>query len=71
MSEYFNWTRNTLIYGIRAEEWYNGQPPLGQRGFVADRNSRVMGWAVLRQLRVRHGRVSEDGFIMTNLLIFY
>jgi len=53
--EYFGWTKNTMIPGLRANLWYNGQPPFGQRGFIDDRVSRIMGYATLRQLRVKKG----------------
>ena len=55
MSHFFNWTKNTMVEGLRADVWYNGQPPIGQRGFIGDRNSRIMGWALMRQLRVKQG----------------
>ncbi|ELU06540.1 hypothetical protein CAPTEDRAFT_185815 [Capitella teleta] len=50
---YFEWCHNTMIPGLRADKWYNGLPPFGQRGFVDDRVSRIMGYATLRQLRTK------------------
>jgi len=44
-----------MIPGVRADKWYNGFPPVGQRGFTADRVSRMMGYATVRQLRVKKG----------------
>ena len=51
--QFWGWLRNTLIPGLRADEWYNGRPPVGQRGFSSDRVSRMMGYATIRQLRVK------------------
>ena len=52
---YFDWCKKTMIPGLRADNWYNGLPPFGQRGFTDDRVSRIMGYATLRQLRVKRG----------------
>ena len=50
--DFWNWIENTAVPNLRAGDWYNGEKPLGQRGFVGDRVSRIMGPAVLRQLRM-------------------
>ena len=59
MDHFFNWMKTTMVDGIRADTWYNGDPPIGQRGFINDRNSRLMGWATMRQLRVKRGEFDE------------
>ena len=46
---------NTFVPNIRADVWYNGGPPVGLRGYLNDYVSRVMGYATIRQLRVRRG----------------
>lgn len=50
---FWNWTEKIFIPGIRAARWYNGELPYFQRGFTGDRVGRMMGYAVLRQLRVK------------------
>ena len=38
---------------MRANRLYNGQPPYGLRGYIGDGVNRIMGYAVLRQIRVK------------------
>ncbi|KAF6032999.1 hypothetical protein EB796_008701 [Bugula neritina] len=52
VSNFWYWTRETLIPGLRAAPWYNNQPPVNLRGFLDDKTSRIMGYAVIRQLRI-------------------
>jgi hypothetical protein len=44
-----------LSPGLRANEWYNGEQPYGLAGFLGDFSSRMVGYATLRQLRVKNG----------------
>ncbi|CAH1793770.1 unnamed protein product [Owenia fusiformis] len=53
--DFFHYLNQTLIRGIRAQSWYNGEPPFGQRGFTGDRVGRLMGYVTLRQLRIKPG----------------
>jgi len=55
MDDYFNWMNNTAIPSLRADNWYNGKQPVGLRGFLDDRVSRIIGYATLRQLRIKKG----------------
>jgi polycystin 1L2 len=50
---FWNWARNTLVTNLRATVWYNGKQPYGLAGFLNDKTSRMVGYAVLRQLRVK------------------
>ncbi|VDM15866.1 unnamed protein product [Hydatigera taeniaeformis] len=52
----WDWFETTLLPNLRASAWYNGAPPLGQRGFIGDRKNRIMGYATLRQVRVKEGK---------------
>ena len=45
--------------GLRADVWYNGEQPIFQRGFVGDRVSRIIGYATIRQLRVKRGMLLQ------------
>ncbi|CUT99160.1 Polycystic kidney disease protein [Echinococcus multilocularis] len=49
----WEWFESTLLPNLRASRWYNGAPPLGQRGFIGDRKNRIMGFATMRQVRVK------------------
>ena len=40
--------------GLRASAWYNGGQPDGLGGFLNDFSSRMVGYATLRQLRVKN-----------------
>ncbi|VDO16859.1 unnamed protein product [Rodentolepis nana] len=51
----WNWLEKVLLPNLRAGKWYNGMPPIGQRGFIGDRMNRIMGYATMRQVRVREG----------------
>ncbi|CAF1178747.1 unnamed protein product [Adineta steineri] len=53
MTEYWEWLDNVFVNKIRASTWYNGAPPANLAGFIADRTNRVLGWASIRQLRVK------------------
>ena len=52
IDHFWLWIHNTAKPALRAQDWYNGDLPIGQRGFLWDRTSRIMGYAVLRQLRI-------------------
>ncbi|ESO89018.1 hypothetical protein LOTGIDRAFT_228960 [Lottia gigantea] len=54
-AEYWKWSQSGLLNGIRASNYYNSDPPLLLRGFVNDKVSRIMGYATMRQLRVKPG----------------
>uniref|UniRef100_A0A1I8GMZ4 PLAT domain-containing protein n=2 Tax=Macrostomum lignano TaxID=282301 RepID=A0A1I8GMZ4_9PLAT len=51
--EFWNWMQTKFMPGIRAGPWYNNDPPLLQRGFTGDRVARLVGYAIMRQKRVR------------------
>ncbi|XP_067929649.1 uncharacterized protein [Watersipora subatra] len=52
VSHFWSWARKTLIPGLKASPWYNDQPPVNLRGFLYDKTSRIMGYGVIRQLRM-------------------
>ena len=49
----WNWVDNTLITNLLIGQWYNGYKPLGLRGFMNDRVNRMMGYGILRQIRIK------------------
>ena len=38
---------------IRAQNWYNGEAPRNLSGFINDKSNRLIGWAMMRQLRIK------------------
>ncbi|XP_042863296.1 polycystic kidney disease protein 1-like 2 [Penaeus japonicus] len=48
---YWLWLRNIMLKELRAQRWYNGEPPYGLRGFLGDKQNRIMGYGILRQVR--------------------
>jgi polycystin 1L2 len=58
MDDFWVWLNETVAPSLRADNWYNGKRPLGLRGFLGDYVSRIMGFATLRQLRVKRGACS-------------
>ncbi|OON13657.1 PLAT/LH2 domain protein, partial [Opisthorchis viverrini] len=53
VEDFYAWARTTLIPRLRAKRWYNRDPPLYMRGFLEDRTDRIIGYGLMRQLRVR------------------
>ncbi|CAF1279323.1 unnamed protein product, partial [Adineta ricciae] len=53
IDEYWNWLEKSLIINLRAQQWYNGDPPRSLTGFIDDKSNRLIGWATMRQLRVK------------------
>ena len=56
MDDFWHWSINKLSIGLRANEWYNGKQPYGLAGYIDDFSSRMVGYASLRQLRVKNGK---------------
>lgn len=61
VSDLWTWLMNTAAPGLRANTWYNGQQPYGLAGYTNDVSSRMIGYALLRQVRVRPGSCTLDG----------
>ncbi|XP_069953284.1 polycystin-1-like protein 2 isoform X2 [Cherax quadricarinatus] len=49
--KYWYWVQNVLLQNLRAQRWYNDDPPYGLRGFLDDRVNRIIGYAIIRQIR--------------------
>lgn len=52
-NDLWNWIHNTAVPGLRAQSFYNGMPAYGLRGFMGDKTNRIMGYGVLRQVRIK------------------
>lgn len=59
-AEFWNWTQRTLLPNLLVGDWYNGYKPYGLRGFLNDRVNRMMGYGVLRQVRVKPNTCKVD-----------
>ena len=55
MENFWDWANQTFAVGQRADNWYNTWRPVGLRGYLSDYVSRIMGYATMRQLRVKRG----------------
>ncbi len=55
-AQFWDWAENTLHRALRTGAWYNGAWFPNERGMISDRVSRIMGYATLRQLRIKKGQ---------------
>ncbi|CAF1415456.1 unnamed protein product [Adineta steineri] len=53
IDDYWNWLENSFVENIRAQQWYNGDAPRNLSGYINDKTNRFIGWATMRQLRVK------------------
>ncbi|XP_023332927.1 uncharacterized protein LOC111704811 [Eurytemora carolleeae] len=51
--DYWKWVHSTLLSELKAGPLYNGDPPYGLRGFIGDHTQRILGFATLRQVRIK------------------
>ncbi|WAQ97034.1 PK1L2-like protein, partial [Mya arenaria] len=51
--DFWTWARSGMLRGIRAGPYYNNFPPFYMRGYINDKQSRLMGYAILRQVRIK------------------
>ena len=68
VNDFWEWMNQTLVPGLYSGAWYNGKR--GQRGFLDDKMSYVMGVARIRQLRVKSGKFSNVKANQVNKLQF-
>ncbi|KAK3865158.1 hypothetical protein Pcinc_029214 [Petrolisthes cinctipes] len=47
----WTWIHNVILDEVRAQRWYNKEPPYGLRGFLDDRHNRIVGYSIIRQVR--------------------
>ena len=43
VNQWWMWVNHTLIPNVRVQNWYNGAPPYGLRGYLDDRVNRIIG----------------------------
>ncbi len=54
-NELWYWIDHTLKPNVRVQDWYNGEKPYFLKGYLNDRVSRLIGHAIIRQVRVGLG----------------
>ena len=55
INEWYFWMKRTLIPNVRVQPWYNDDPPYGLKGYLNDRANRIIGYAIIRQVREKMG----------------
>ena len=60
IDDYWSWLEESFVSNLRAQPWYNGDSPRHLRGFLNDKTHRLIGWPVMRQIRVRSDRCSSE-----------
>jgi len=55
---------------LRAGKWYNKDRPIGLAGFINDKKSRMIGYATLRQSRVKNSELRQFNFFLIQITLF-
>lgn len=58
IDDFWIWINNDFFRSIRADKWYNKDQPIGLAGYLNDKNSRIVGYPLMRQLRVKSNSCS-------------
>ena len=53
VDQYWLWLETSFTENLRAQQWYNDEPPRNLSGYINDKTNRLIGWAIIRQLRVQ------------------
>ncbi|CAF1353863.1 unnamed protein product [Adineta ricciae] len=53
VNEYWKWLEEDFVGKIRAQKWYNKKNVENLRGYLNDTSNRLLGWALMKQLRIR------------------
>ncbi len=53
IDEYWTGLEKDFINDLRAKKWYNQEEPRHLNGFINDKTNRLIGWTIMRQLRVK------------------
>ena len=68
VDDFWSWSQYKLASSLRASIWYNEQEPYGLAGFLNDFSSRMVGFATLRQLRVKNSKCTF--FLILSCFVF-
>ncbi|MCL4130642.1 UNVERIFIED_CONTAM: hypothetical protein GTU68_050043, partial [Idotea baltica] len=50
-NDWWLWCKSVVLQELRAQRSYNNKAPYGLKGFLEDRANRIMGYAIIRQVR--------------------
>ncbi|UJR27664.1 hypothetical protein I4U23_008944 [Adineta vaga] len=53
IDDYWSWLQAIFISNIRNQSWYNGDVVKNMTDFLNDKSNRIIGWATMRQLRLK------------------
>ncbi len=53
-----NGQKKVFLINLIDKKWYNGQSINNSQGYLNDKVNRLIGWATMRQLRVKSGQLS-------------
>ena len=53
IDDFWSWLEGSFIPKLRAQAWYNDEPPIYLNGYLNDKVHRHIGWALMRQYRVQ------------------
>ncbi|CAF3807836.1 unnamed protein product [Rotaria sp. Silwood1] len=65
INEYWKWLENSFVENLRAQQWYNGEIPRNLNGYLNDKSNRLIGWSIMRQLRIKSNFCSDQRIIST------
>ena len=58
IKQFWDWVQTGLVPNLYVGQWYNGDDPdYDQEFFFGDRNSFIVGYPVMRQVRVKQGKL--------------
>uniref|UniRef100_A0A915JXV8 Uncharacterized protein n=1 Tax=Romanomermis culicivorax TaxID=13658 RepID=A0A915JXV8_ROMCU len=53
INTYWQWAKTVLAPALRAPHYINGEPNIMERGFIVDHTNRLLGHAIMRQVRIQ------------------
>jgi Polycystin cation channel len=60
INQFWFWLERSFLWNIRAQPWYNGDQPYHLNGFINDKTNRLIGWPIIRQIRIRSKSCSDQ-----------
>lgn len=65
INDYWTWLETNFVDKIRAQQWYNNDIPLNLNGYINDKTNRLIGWGLMRQLRIQSDLCPYDKLSLT------
>lgn len=53
MDQFWKWLQTSFLANLRARTWYNNDIAENLTDYIDDKSNRIIGWAIMRQLRIR------------------